>query len=56
MRLQPLEQVSRIPGTMQHSVRHILEWMCPECDYFEEAAGDIAGIPPELAAWRTDPR
>jgi rubredoxin len=56
MRLQPLEQVSRIPGTMQQSVRHILEWMCPECDYFEEATGDIAGIPPELAAWRTDPR
>ena len=56
MRLQPLEQVSRIPGTLQQSVRHILEWMCPECDYYEEAEGEIAGLSPELEAWRTETR
>jgi rubredoxin len=56
MRLQPLEQVSRIPGTLQQSVRHILEWMCPECDYYEEAEGEIPDLSPELEAWRTETR
>ena len=37
MRLRDVEQVQRIPGTLQDSRRMIVEWICPECDYFEEA-------------------
>ena len=37
MRLEPVEQISRIAGTTQTSMRHALEWRCPDCDYFEEA-------------------
>ncbi len=54
MRLHPREQVSRIPGTTQHSVRHVLEWMCPECDYYEEAEGELPGLSAELEAWRAE--
>lgn len=43
MRLRDVEQVQRIPGTLQDSRRLVTEWICPECDYFEEAdAADIA--------------
>lgn len=51
MRLDPVEHVSRIAGTSQTSKRHALEWVCPECDYFEEAEGQIEGLSPELEAW-----
>ena len=27
----------RIPGTGQSAKRVTREWICPECDYFEEA-------------------
>ena len=27
----------RLPGTPQAATRKFLEWVCPECDYFEEA-------------------
>jgi hypothetical protein len=37
MRLRDVEQVQRIPGTSQVSKRIVTEWICPECDYFEEA-------------------
>lgn len=45
MRLRDVEQVQRIPGTLQDSRRTVLEWVCPECDYFEEA--DKALVPDE---------
>lgn len=51
MRLEPIEQTSRIPGTNQSSVRHALEWRCRDCDYFEEADGDMTDLTPELKAW-----
>lgn len=51
MRLEPVEQISRIAGTTQTSMRHALEWLCPECDYFEEVEGQIEDLPPELQAW-----
>ncbi len=51
MRLEPVEQASRIPGTTQTSLRHVLEWRCPDCDYFEEVDRQIDGLPPELQAW-----
>jgi len=37
MRLSEREIGERIPGQHQPSVHRIREWVCPECDYFEEA-------------------
>jgi hypothetical protein len=51
MRLEPVEQISRIAGTLQNSTRHVLEWRCPDCDYFEEVDGQIEGLPQELESW-----
>lgn len=40
MRLKVREQIDYIPGQSQ-SVRHeIKEWICPDCDYFEEFEED----------------
>ena len=37
MRLVTHQAADRIPGQGQASVREVREWICPECDYFEEA-------------------
>jgi hypothetical protein len=38
MRLVARESVTRVPGSSRE-VRHaVKEWVCPECDYFEEEA------------------
>ena len=37
MRLSLGEQSDRVPGTGQTTTRHVREWVCPECDYWEEA-------------------
>jgi C4-type Zn-finger protein len=37
MRLKESEDVVRIPGNPQLSSKRTREWVCPECDYFEEA-------------------
>jgi len=37
MRLRETESVSRIPGNPQPTKRIVQEWVCPDCDYFEEA-------------------
>jgi acetone carboxylase gamma subunit len=39
MRLSVREIRDRLPGAGQTAVRVIREWICPECDYFEEAEG-----------------
>jgi len=39
MRLVTKEHVSRLPGTSQEVKATVKEWICPECDYFEEAEG-----------------
>ena len=36
MRLTERVHVDRIPGTNQVSSKAVMEWVCPECDYFEE--------------------
>jgi rubredoxin len=36
MRQQTRESVSRVPGTSQEVKKIEREWVCPECDYFEE--------------------
>jgi hypothetical protein len=37
MRLRRTETVVRIPGNPKETTRASAEWVCPECDYFEEA-------------------
>ena len=42
MRLDSREVKESIPGQGQTTVRLRREWICPECDYFEEAeAGEV---------------
>ena len=36
MRLVIHERSESIPGTRQNVKREVREWVCPECDYFEE--------------------
>jgi acetone carboxylase gamma subunit len=37
MRLREREITDRVPGTAQTTTANYREWICPECDYFEEA-------------------
>jgi transposase len=37
MRFSAREDVRYVPGTPQLLKLPIREWICPECDYFEEA-------------------
>ena len=39
MRLSLRELTDTIPGTGQKATRNVREWVCPECDYWEEAEG-----------------
>jgi YgiT-type zinc finger domain-containing protein len=39
MRLVTRERTDTIPGTRQTVKREAREWICPECDYFEEVEG-----------------
>ena len=40
MRLKETQQVVRVPGNPSDTTRNTAEWVCPDCDYFEEAEGD----------------
>ena len=45
MRQVTRENVSKVPGTSQVVKTQVREWVCPECDYFEEddsRGGDAA--------------
>lgn len=37
MKLREREVTDRVPGSTQIKVAKFSEWVCPECDYFEEA-------------------
>jgi uncharacterized protein with PIN domain len=37
MRMKSRELTDSVPGTAQTSTRTVREWVCPECDYWEEA-------------------
>ena len=37
MRLQTREQTDRVPGTREVKSTVVREWLCPECEHFEEA-------------------
>ncbi len=41
MRISLREEIRQIPGTSQVLRQPIREWICPECDYFEEADQEI---------------
>ena len=43
MRLVTRETVSRVPGSAQEVKSVSKEWVCPECDYFEEEEGSGEG-------------
>lgn len=40
MSLMLRESVEQIPGNPKATTRKVREWVCPECDYFEEAGED----------------
>jgi hypothetical protein len=43
MKLVTRETVARLPGTLQEVKTEVREWVCPECDFFEDAEpGDVA--------------
>jgi predicted RNA-binding Zn-ribbon protein involved in translation (DUF1610 family) len=37
MQLRDREVIDRVPGTTQTKATKFREWVCPECDYFEES-------------------
>jgi acetone carboxylase gamma subunit len=37
MRLVEKQSTDRTPGSPQTRVAKVREWVCPECDYFEDA-------------------
>lgn len=40
MRLHVRERIERVPGSGHTTTRTVREWVCPECDYFEEAESE----------------
>jgi C4-type Zn-finger protein len=36
MHLVETELTDRVPGTPQTRISKVAEWVCPECDYFQE--------------------
>lgn len=43
MRLSIREIPERVPGVGQVTVRVAREWICPDCDYFEDAEPEEGG-------------
>jgi len=41
MQLDTRERIDRIPGIGRAKTRQAQEWVCPECDHFEEADEDL---------------
>ena len=37
MRLERKEQMIQVPGNPRATQRITAEWICPDCDYYEEA-------------------
>lgn len=40
MQLREQHVTDHVPGTPQSTRVRLREWVCPECDYFEEAEDD----------------
>lgn len=43
MRLKERTATDHVPGTAQTKTTIVREWVCPECDYFEDADEDWGG-------------
>jgi hypothetical protein len=41
MQLKTTTTVTRIPGNPRDTTQSSAEWVCPDCDYFEETEGTI---------------
>jgi hypothetical protein len=50
MRLKDRTMVSYIAGTTEPHTRQFQEWVCPECDYFEEFDPDVDERPASAGA------
>ena len=37
MRLRRTQRITTIPGNAKAVTTQVAEWVCPDCDYFEEA-------------------
>jgi rubrerythrin len=44
-RMRPYQRkiTDLVPGTSEAKRRTVIEWICPECDYFEEDEESIKG-------------
>ena len=42
MQLKQTTSTPHVPGYSSNAPRKSLEWVCPDCDYFEEADGENA--------------
>jgi len=42
MRIKATTSVVHVPGNPQPTSRTAREWVCPDCDYFEEVEGETA--------------
>lgn len=40
MRLTERQSVVQVPGNLNATEQTVREWVCPDCDYFEEADGE----------------
>ena len=40
MRLKESDESAQVPGNPGATTRTVREWVCPECDYFEEAESE----------------
>jgi hypothetical protein len=40
MQLRESQITDRVPGTPQTKTLKVVEWVCPECDYFEDAEAE----------------
>lgn len=43
MRIRQREMTQAIPGTPQTNTQQFGEWVCPECEYFEDVDEDWDG-------------
>ena len=40
MQLRETKSTTPVPGAPKPTIETIREWICPECDYFEEAGNE----------------
>lgn len=43
MKIKETQSTTNIPGNPKPTIRTAREWVCPDCDYFEEAGENDEG-------------